>query len=96
METVCSCFVCPDHVLLLKHVPSTRIKATRFGSNVVQEQVPTINRDAVAAVLGRVDAGPVQQAVVIDVRRHDELSLYGSIPGIAAAEFGLHASMLEA
>ena len=62
----------------------------------MQEQVGTINRDAVAAVLRQVDAGPVQQAVVIDVRRHDELSLYGSIPGITAAELVLHASIIQA
>lgn len=41
-----------------------------------------INRDAVAGVLGHVDAGcPPQQAVVLDIRRHDERALYGSIPG---------------
>lgn len=48
----------------------------------MQTVLPTINQDAVAAVLGHIDAGAVQQALVVDVRRHDELALYGSIPGM--------------
>ena len=50
--------------------------------NLMQVEPKFINRDAVAGVLGHVDAGcPPQQAVVLDIRRHDERALYGSIPG---------------
>lgn len=55
----------------------------------MQTEVCTINRDAVAAVLEQVDAGPMPRTVVIDVRRHDELALYGSIPGIITANNNL-------
>ncbi len=49
----------------------------------MQAEKRYINRDAVAAVLGHVDAGcPPQEALVLDIRRHDERSMYGSIPGM--------------
>ncbi len=49
----------------------------------MQAEKRFINRDAVAAVLGHVDAGcPPQEALVLDIRRHDERSMYGSIPGM--------------
>ena len=52
-------------------------------ANLLQAEQQFINRDAVAAVLGHVDVGcPPQQAVVLDIRRHDERALYGSIPGM--------------
>ena len=51
---------------------------------MVQAEKKFINRDAVAAILGHVDAGcPPQEAIVLDIRRHDERSMYGSIPGVA-------------
>eukprot|EP00891_Asterochloris_glomerata_P002846 jgi/Astpho2/2846/fgenesh1_pg.00050_%23_109_t len=41
-----------------------------------------LNRDALAALLGHVDIDtPVKDIAVIDLRRSDERSLYGSIPG---------------
>ncbi|DBA76812.1 TPA: hypothetical protein ACH3X2_008831 [Trebouxia sp. C0005] len=51
-------------------------------ANIQLAEKRFINRDAVAAVLGHVDAGcPPQEALVLDIRRHDERSMYGSIPG---------------
>lgn len=49
---------------------------------LLQKVAETIHRDAVAAVLGHIDAGAQQEALVVDVRRHDELALYGCIPGM--------------
>lgn len=49
----------------------------------MQAEKRFINRDAVAAMLGHVDAGcPPREALVLDIRRHDERSMYGSIPGM--------------
>jgi len=67
------------------------LAATQLGprhvanlANVLQAEQTFINRDAVAAVLGHVDVGcPPQQAVVLDIRRHDERAMYGSIPGVS-------------
>ena len=51
-------------------------------SKLLQAEKKFINRDAVAALLNHVDVGcPAQQAIVLDIRRHDERALYGSIPG---------------
>ena len=48
----------------------------------MQAEQHFINRDAVAGILGHVDVGCMpQQALVLDIRRHDERTLYGSIPG---------------
>ena len=72
------CHPVPSTLLLLLGVKSRSII-------LMQTEVCTINRDAVAAILEQVDAGPLPRTVVIDVRRHDELALYGSIPGIFTA-----------
>ena len=57
----------------------------------MQVEPKFINRDAVAGVLGHVDVGcPPQQAVVLDIRRHDERALYGSIPGTKLSVHTLH------
>lgn len=49
-----------------------------------------------AGILGHVDVGCLpQQALVLDVRRHDERTLYGSIPGsrtVMSPSAPLHAS----
>ena len=50
---------------------------------MLQAEQNFINRDAVAGILGHVDVGCLpQQALVLDIRRHDERTLYGSIPGL--------------
>ena len=52
------------------------------SSSCAQVHLKYINRDAVAALLGL--AGPqvhTRPVPVIDLRRHDERTLYGSIPG---------------
>lgn len=64
--------------------------------HLLQAEQHFINRDAVAGILGHVDVGCLpQQALVLDVRRHDERALYGSIPGsmtLVSPSAPLHAS----
>lgn len=64
--------------------------------HLLQAEQHFINRDAVAGILGHVDVGCLpQQALVLDIRRHDERTLYGSIPGsmtLLSPSAPLHAS----
>ena len=49
----------------------------------LQANLKFINRDAVGMILGVVDDAPeVERALVVDLRRRDERTLYGTIPGI--------------
>lgn len=54
-----------------------------FSSSVLsQANLEYINRDAVAYLLGLLEEGAREpKALVIDLRRHDERSMYGKIPG---------------
>ena len=49
----------------------------------MQANLKYINRDAVAALLGIADDAPQtsNKVLVIDLRRHDERTFYGTIPG---------------
>lgn len=64
--------------------------------HLLQAEQQFINRDAVAGILGHVDVGCLpEQALVLDIRRHDECTLYGSIPGsmtLMSPSDPLHAS----
>lgn len=55
----------------------------------IQNFPDTIGRDALAALMGHIDEIPVKQAMVLDVRRHDERALYGSIPGMYIPALGI-------
>lgn len=49
---------------------------------ILQANLKFINRDAVAMILGVVEDAPeVERAIVIDLRRRDERTFYGTIPG---------------
>lgn len=51
----------------------------------VQRELRHVSRDALAGMLGLIgERGTRTEGVrVLDIRRHDERSLYGSIPGAA-------------
>ena len=84
-------------VLSLQGLGSTQ--HPRNAHAAVQRELKHISRDALAAVLGVAgERGAVhaEGVRVLDVRRHDECVLYGSIPGAAHKWLGLLAGLCTA
>jgi len=62
----------------------------------MQANLEYINRDALAYLLGLVEGGPREpKALVIDLRRHDERSMYGKIPGKCHSDSGVYSGVLQ-